>query len=106
MKEIEKQDCFGLLDYGLDEMRFSGQVNVMDPVVRASSGKSWISTCIDGAIELYAPDDVVGVPPKWPNRIYHDPGLDDSGFDRQVIPDIHNENPYFMTEFELSLDHL
>jgi hypothetical protein len=93
------------LDDGLDEVRFSSQIKVVDPIFRASSAGIWINTSICTVIENGdAPDDVVGILPKWPDRVDHDPRLSDSGFHRRVIPNIYDEEPYLMTEFELSLD--
>ena len=54
---------------------------------------------------MHAPDDVVGIAPKWPDGVDNDPGFSDSGFDRRVILDIHDEKPYLIAEFEISLDH-
>ena len=53
---------------------------------------------------MHAPDDVVAVPPKWPNGVDHDLGLGDDGLHRRVVPNVYSENSNFMTKLELFLE--
>ena len=72
-------------DDGLVEMGFFSQVNVVDPIVCASSDGIQISTRMSRMMD-YAriTDDVVGIAPRWPNGADHGLGFNDSGFDRRI----------------------
>lgn len=65
----------------------------------------WIvRTHLQNCRETHIPDDIVGILPKWPDRVNHDLGLVDRGFDRRIISDVNYEEPDFMTKLELSLE--
>lgn len=100
---MKKCDYYRLLDYSFDEMRFSSQVDIMDPIVCASSAKIQLHVST-GLHEMSIPDDVVSTSPERPYRIEYDPSLGDNGFDRRVISDVENEKPHVVAEFELPLD--
>jgi len=50
-----------------------------------------------------SPNNIISVLPIRPNDIDYDLGLGDSGLNRRVVPNVHDENTNFITKLELSL---
>lgn len=87
----------GLVDYRLDEMRFSSQVDIMDSMAHTSSVRN-VNVGLHGQSAIDSPDDVFAVCPIWPNGIDHDLGLSDSCLDGRVIPNVYDKKPNFITK--------